>query len=618
MDEAALELQSLRDLADDIAMFTTDFDRNQAHLSPTLCVMLGLPVGTKLTLAQAGRIFDARDHPAVQMSAEAASRSVNRGKWSGIFRVRRADAAPRRVYIQGKQFYRDTPQGLEPVRSVGVVVDVTDLKVDASLHETEGRLELALEAGQMGIFEIDIAAGRAVIDAQEARLLGLPEKTSVLSVDELRKYLPVEDVLDLVASDQPMRIRPFSHEFRVRLSDGTERWLRTHANVKHKRIFGVNLDITKRKVAEVALEDSEARLRIATSGAALGVFEWNPATGQAIWENERTNEIFGRNRADGPLGKRQFLNEYLHPDDAPAFNVALNEARKTGGVFHVICRIRSKSGAKCWLQIGGKFEPGTASKAARIVGIVADVTAHKRLEARAKLLSEQLLTIQEEERRSIAQELHDSTVQHLVAADLGLATLLPHVGRKGQKAWNGVEESLAEAMNELRTFSYLMHPPTLRRQGLHHSLQQYIDGFADRTRIACTFRTNNDKLPQRVQRAVFRIVQEALANVYRHASASKASIELRRVGAHLQLIVTDNGRGIDTRREPHKPRRPGIGIRGIRLRLNQLGGRLRISRPQTGGTRIHAVLPLSTRVVRLKSDDDTLNRKISRAGRGQQ
>ena len=81
---------------------------------------------------------------------------------------------------------------------------------------------------------------------------------------------------------------------------------------------------------------------------------------------------------------------------------------------------------------------------------------------------------------------------------------------------------------------------------------------------------------------VFRVVQEALANVYSHASASKASLELRRVGTHLHVIDTDNARGIDARREPHKPHRPGIGIRGIRMRLNQLGGGQRISRPQTG------------------------------------
>jgi signal transduction histidine kinase len=468
----------------------------------------------------------------------------------------------------------------------------------------------------MGSFEVDIAAGRAVIDAQEARLLGLPKETRVLSIEELRKHVPFEGS---VASDQPVNsVELYHHEFSARLSDGSERWLSGYADVGDKRIFGVTRDITERKAADVALQDSEVRLRMATAGAALGVFEWHPTTGKAIWENERICEIFGRNRADGPLSRRQFLNEYLHPDDALKFNAALNEAMRTDGILHVICRIRSKRGAKQWLQIDGKFEPDTASKPARLVGVVADITARKRLEARAKLLSQHLLTIQEEERRSIAQELHDSTVQHLVAADLALATLVPHLGRKGQKSWNDVEDSLVEAMNELRTFSYLMHPPTLRTRGLHHSLQHYIDGFADRSRIACTFKTNNDKLPLRVQRAVFRIVQEALANVYRHASASNASVELRRVGAQLHVIVTDNGRGIDDRREPHKSHRPGVGIRGIRMRVNQLGGRVRISRPQTGGTRIHAVLPVTTRVARQKSVDVSLSRKISHAGRGTQ
>jgi signal transduction histidine kinase len=611
MDASAHELQSLKDLVDDIAMFATDFDRNQTHLSPALCAILGLPVGTKLTLAQAARLFDARGHPAVQISADAASRSVDRGKWSGIYGVRHTEGGVRWFYMQGKQFYRDAPQGLEPVRSVGVVVDVTELKT-----ESDQRLQLAVDAGQMGTFEVDIAAGCAVIDAQEARLLGLPKETRALSIDELRRHMPFEG---LVASDRSViSEEPYHHEFRAILSDGSERWLSCSADVGARRIFGVTLDITERKVAQVALQDSQVRLRIATAGAALGVFEWHPTTGQAIWENERIYEIFDRNRTDGPLSRRQFLNQYLHPDDAPTFNAALNEAMRTDGILHVICRIRSKRGAKQWLQIDGKFEPDTAGKPARLVGIVADITARKRLEARAKLLSEHLLTIQEEERRSIAQELHDSTVQHLVAADLALATLLPHLGRKGQKSWNDVEESLAEAMNELRTFSYLMHPPTLRTQGLHHGLQHYIDGFADRSRIVCTFRTNNDKLPVRVQRAVFRIVQEALANVYRHASASEASVELRRVGTQLHVIVTDNGRGMDDHREPHKAHRPGVGIRGIRMRVNQLGGRLRISRPQTGGTRIHAVLPVTTRVGRRKSADVSLSRKISHAGRGTQ
>ena len=133
----------------------------------------------------------------------------------------------------------------------------------------------------------------------------------------------------------------------------------------------------------------------------------------------------------------------------------------------------------------------------------------------------------ESECRKIAQELHDSTVQHLVAASLTLMNLrsVTALQREQQPLWNDVEASLQEAMKELRTFSYLMHPPVLRARRLCSSLEQYVDGFASRSDLDIKLRANPqiDKLPSPMRRSLFRIVQEALANVYRHASASKVS-----------------------------------------------------------------------------------------------
>src|SRR6185295_10630807 len=100
------------------------------------------------------------------------------------------------------------------------------------------------------------------------------------------------------------------------MPDGSERWLSGHAAIRSNRIFGVNFDVTERKRAEAALRDSEARLRIATSGAALGVFERDVKSDRTVWVNDRMYEIFGRSRADGPLTRQQFIEEYLHPDDA--------------------------------------------------------------------------------------------------------------------------------------------------------------------------------------------------------------------------------------------------------------------------------------------------------------
>jgi PAS domain S-box-containing protein len=582
-----------------IGIFESDLERRRTRFSPELCAILRLPVGTEMTYEQASQLVDERDREAVKASIEAANESPDRGRWSCVHRVVRADGAIRWISTHGRRIYRNTTEGLRPTRSIGTVIDVTQLKeTEAALRESERRLRFALDAAGMGTFEADITGSVARIDEQEARLLGLPEDTRVVSADELRKRIPLEDLHTSDVKKERLREHreAYHHEFRIRMPDGSERWLSAYADLRYNGIFGVNLDVTQRKRAEAALRDSEARLRVATSGAALGVFEWDPKSDRAVWENERIYEIFGHTRADGPISKQRFVAEYLHPADARDFEAALAAAMRTGGSFHSVCRIRRKDGERRWLQIDGTFEAPGVDKPGRLVGVVADVTARKRMAARAEKLSERLMTVQEKERHKIAQELHDSTVQHLVGASLMLMSLRSKTQLESdeRQRWDDLESCLGEAMKELRTFSYLMHPPALRAQGLHHSLRQYIDDFANRSGLVITLRSNSrvDKLPLRIQRSVLRIVQEALANVYRHASATRAAVEIRRLGQRLHLIVSDDGCGVDapSKGEGRLQLRPGVGIRGIRMRLNQLGGHLRIDRSPAGGTRIHAVL----------------------------
>jgi PAS domain S-box-containing protein len=321
------------------------------------------------------------------------------------------------VSIQGRRIYRATADGLQPVRSIGTVIDITHLKeTEEALREKELRLRLALDAAQMGTFEADLAGSQALIDAQEARLLGLPENTHFVSAHELRKRIPIDDLASSDVKKQRLTEAgdAYHHEFRLTMADGSERWLSAHADIRSDRIFGVNFDITERKLAEAALRESEARLRVATSGAAIGVFEWDARTDHAVWENDRMYEIFGRSRADGPLTKQQFIEKYLHRADAHDFEATLEKAMQTDGQFHAICRITRADGIR-WLQIDGKF--GASGNPSLLLGVVADITSRKRLERQAQHFAERLVTAQEEERRRIAQELHDSTVQHLVAAD---------------------------------------------------------------------------------------------------------------------------------------------------------------------------------------------------------
>ena len=378
------------------------------------------------------------------------------------YRLRRNDGAYH--WIDDVGIPRYTRDGIF-LGYIGSCTDITHLKdTEAALRESELRLRFALEAAAMGTFEVDMAATQAIIDEQEARLLGLPDGTRVVSVDELRKRVPFED---LQISDAKQRRlteygEAYQHELRLRLPDGSERWLSAYAAVRSNRIFGVNFDVTGRK----------------------------------------------------------------------------------------------------------------------------------RLEREAQALSDRLINLQEKERQRIAQELHDSTAQHLVAANLNLMSLRQSVTLTSDEVrlWDEVETSLAEVFSEIRTLSYLLHPLGLDVDGFCSTIGRYIDGYAERSGLIVSVRSNRkvDKLPPRMQRTLFHMVQEGLANVHRHACASHVSVQLRWIAGRIHAIITDDGRGARDKRLGSRMRM-GAGLRGIRARARQFGGDLKI-RSGLPGTRIHVVM----------------------------
>ena len=152
-----------------------------------------------------------------------------------------------------------------------------------------------------------------------------------------------------------------------------------------------------------------------------------------------------------------------------------------------------------------------------------------------------------------------------------------------------------KGLRELRIFTYLLHPPNLEREGLSATLREFVDGFCRRTRLGAAVRVSGpvDYLPFDLQRTLLRVVQEALANVQRHAMASRVSLVLRRRAGHVLLRVSDNGKGIADATAGGEPQRFGVGILGMRARLEQFGGELRIKTDPRGTTLI-AVVPLNT------------------------
>jgi len=232
------------------------------------------------------------------------------------------------------------------------------------------------------------------------------------------------------------------------------------------------------------------------------------------------------------------------------------------------------------------------------VEVLHEITERKQAEDSLRQLSAQLLCAQDSERRRIAQELHDSTAQNLAALAMNLARMDIQIEDLDSASREIVSESLQLAnrcMQEIRDFSYLLHPPTLDDYGLVSALQGYAEGFARRSGIEVELDLPGDfrRLPHEAETALFRVVQEALTNVQRHSGSPVARVRLVRKPAGVILEVTDNGRGfqVGSLADGGSGSRIGLGLKGMKERIRHLGGSLEI-KSDSHGTQIRASLPV--------------------------
>lgn len=213
-------------------------------------------------------------------------------------------------------------------------------------------------------------------------------------------------------------------------------------------------------------------------------------------------------------------------------------------------------------------------------------------------LSARLLQLQDEERRRIARELHDSVGQMLAALSMNLAGVRADIDllTKTTAVLTDSEDLVREMSKEVRTISHLLHPPLLDEAGLASALRWYVDGFAQRSKIEVDLDCPNDfgRLPRIVETAAFRLVQECLTNIHRHSGSPTAKIRLRHSDHQVTVEIEDKGKGIpaDKLEEMASIGIPGVGITGMRERVRQLGGTLDIG-SSGSGTTVRAHLPVS-------------------------
>ena len=233
------------------------------------------------------------------------------------------------------------------------------------------------------------------------------------------------------------------------------------------------------------------------------------------------------------------------------------------------------------------------------VGVIAvDVTARRNAEAAIRRLTARLLNLQDQERRRIAREIHDSLGQYLAGLKITIDMMANPAFAKKTELLSECSDLVQRCITETRTISHLLHPPLLDEAGFASAASWFVTGFSQRSGIPVTLDLppNLPRLPNEVEIALFRVLQESLTNVHRHSESRSAEIYLKAGTEHVTLEVRDHGCGIPQQRLQQMQvdgTQSGVGLAGMRERVRELGGTFEIRSDRTG-TAIRASIPLAS------------------------
>ena len=366
-------------------------------------------------------------------------------------------------------------------------------------------------------------------------------------------------------------------------------------------------DVTLWKQAEEALRGSEERFRTLVRDFNVGVVLLGPDT-KVQFANQAAEEMFGITLEEARGKEATQLELISIREDGTEIPYSMRPGPRsviTGRSFknEVIGWRRAGSNEILWTigNVVPQFAPDGSVSAS--INTFINITERKQAEEALHQLSTRLLQLQDEERRRLGRELHDSLAQSVLAVNLNVAQATRSLTGKEETARQALLEArkvLGEMSREIRTLSYLLHPPLLDELGLASALREYAEGFGERSgiKVELEIQAGFGRLAQDAETALFRIVQESLTNIQRHSGSATAEIHLRGDEARVELEIRDCGRGMAAKAVPQKSgtgSRLGVGILGMRERMTQLGGKLEIE-SNSSGTAVRASIPSKVEV----------------------
>ena len=327
-----------------------------------------------------------------------------------------------------------------------------------------------------------------------------------------------------------------------------------------------------------------------------------------------SDRFFEYTGSDSQVANGHGWIDFIHPEDRDETAKRWALCSKSGEQYEAEYRLRAKLGEYRWFRARAIPIRNHNGEIVRWYGTCSDIhdsklleqsirenaaTLEKLVEERTEALrqlSSRLMRMQDEERRRIARELHDSLGQDLAAAKMTVDGIIHQRGgdAKDQSA-EEASKSIDRALQQVRTMSHLLHPPLLDEVGLVSALRWYLEGMTKRSGIETSLEVKPASFPRlraRFETAIFRIIQEALTNVFRHSDASHSSVTLIRNAESVAVEIRDDGKGLNEDTMRFRPGTVGVGIGGMRQRVEEFGGALRLSNANPG-TIVEVIIPVA-------------------------
>jgi PAS domain S-box-containing protein len=319
---------------------------------------------------------------------------------------------------------------------------------------------------------------------------------------------------------------------------------------------------------------------------------------EVLFVNRAYEAIWGRTVESLYAAPRSWL-EGVHPDDRQQVQEAVQSLMDGEPLDDLECRVVRPDGSISWVRVKARPIRDSQGYPYRLVGCVHEFTKRKQAEDAVRQLSGQLLRWQDEARRKIARDLHDSTGQNLVVLAMMLDQLrdsIPSGERKSRRLLSECKALAELCVREVRTLSYVLHPPVLDEAGLEEAIRDYVNGFTKRSgiRVELELPTRLGRMPREVELTLFRVVQEALTNIQRHSGSQQAKIRIYR-NSHLTLEISDLGQGVSASTPQGKegpPFQVGVGIPSMQERVKLIGGQLDVHF-SSDGTTVRVTIPLA-------------------------